>query len=212
MIRSLYKVNLQTEQNKLKLYDKIYDRVCCKIRYANNKCHKDHTSFEMPNFNYGIPCYNKLDCCLYIKYRLNNEGFDTTIFTPDTSEYPEYTLYIEWKLNEYRRRYLPRIRSRSMRLTMSERSSERPSCGASAETPNIDDSPYSYLGYDLKTTECKGLLMPSTGAHDVPSANDAQDVARTCAPLRDDDMESVSDLEMLANKKYVLCAFDKLKS
>lgn len=178
---------MHTEQAKLKTYDKIYSKVCSKIRHTNTKYKAFATYYEMPSFSYGLPCYNKMECSLYIKYKLQTEGFDVVIYSPQNSYFREYTLYIDWQLSDQRKKFVPVLIQPSKPI----------------EAIKAPVEPYSYLGYGNNKRSDEFL---ETSCEQSTAIVPHRDVSLTVQSEFDEE-----SLNMLANKKYVLKAFDHLK-
>lgn len=86
----LYKNKKYTHDHKLKVFDKILDRIHKKIkttaRLRNSDC---NCFFIIPEFILGLPRYNIANCTNYIINKLNDNGFKVKYTHPNM-------LFISW--------------------------------------------------------------------------------------------------------------------
>ena len=92
----LYKKKQQTEQHKIKIYQKILARVHKKIKTTARMRNSEKFSlFLIPEFILGIPRYNMAECTSYIMEKLIDNGFLVKYTNPNL-------LFISWQ------HYIPR--------------------------------------------------------------------------------------------------------
>ena len=64
----------EREKNKEKIYKKIYKKVETKIVQASSM-NLYECWYQIPEFLFNIPLYNLEGCKIYLKKKLNNDGF-----------------------------------------------------------------------------------------------------------------------------------------
>jgi hypothetical protein len=76
MVKAQDLINSQKEKekHKEKFYKKIYKRVETKIIQASSM-NLYECWYQLPEFLFNIPLYNLEGCKLYLKNKLNNDGF-----------------------------------------------------------------------------------------------------------------------------------------
>lgn len=87
-INNLYKYQEQREEVKREYYEQIMKKIHNRIE---NFAIRNETlcMYQIPEFVFGIPLYNRMNCCRYIIDRLKNEGFKVYYVEP-------YQLVINW--------------------------------------------------------------------------------------------------------------------
>jgi hypothetical protein len=93
MVKAKDLIKSQEEKKKLKekTYKKILDRIEKKISIASNGDFY-YTYYEIPELILGLPLYSLKDCILYVKKKLENNGFKVIISEPNI-------LFISWQPN-----------------------------------------------------------------------------------------------------------------
>lgn len=101
----IYKKKKEKEENKLKTYNKIFERCKKKIKWASDN-HQYYILFEIPTFSYDCPIYNLEECTFYIKEKLKTK-FKIHHFTPNdlynlhklntNIKYLSHILLISWE-------------------------------------------------------------------------------------------------------------------
>ena len=87
----LFKRKHEIEQNKLKVYKTILNRIHKKIKVASRQKHNSQfTFFLIPEFLIGIPLYDVAACTSYIINKLTENGFIVKYTHPNL-------LFISWK-------------------------------------------------------------------------------------------------------------------
>jgi len=87
----LYKQKQQSEEHKLKIYQKILARVHKKIKTISRMRNSDRfTFFILPEFILGIPRYNMVECTSYVIEKLIDNGFMIKYTHPNL-------LFISWQ-------------------------------------------------------------------------------------------------------------------
>jgi hypothetical protein len=87
----LYKQKQQSEEHKLKIYQKILARVHKKIKATSRMRNSDRFAFfVLPEFILGIPRYNMVECTSYIIEKLIDNGFMIKYTHPNL-------LFISWQ-------------------------------------------------------------------------------------------------------------------
>ena len=81
LFNRIYKKKKEKEENKLKTYNKIFDKCKTKIKRAADN-HQYYILFEIPKFSYNCPLYNLDECAFYIKEKLKTK-FKLHHFTPN---------------------------------------------------------------------------------------------------------------------------------
>jgi hypothetical protein len=76
MVKAQDLINEQREREKYKekIYKKIYKKVEIKIKQASNM-NLYECWYQLPEFLFNIPLYNLEGCKIYLKNKLNNDGF-----------------------------------------------------------------------------------------------------------------------------------------
>ena len=95
----LYRRRQQVEQNKLKVYQTILNRIHKKIKIASRQKYEDRfTFYVIPEFLLGIPTYDVATCTSYVMQKLRENGFMVKYTHPNL-------LFISWKkwIPDYRR-------------------------------------------------------------------------------------------------------------
>jgi len=81
----------QVEQNKIKVYQTILNRIHKKIKITSRqKCNDLFTFYVIPEFLIGIPSYDVATCTSYIIHKLRENGFIVKYTHPNL-------LLISWK-------------------------------------------------------------------------------------------------------------------
>ena len=87
----LYDRKREVEQNKMKIYKTILNRVHTKIKMTARQRHDDQYLFYVvPEFILGVPRYDVATCISYIVTKLEDNGFVTKYTHPNL-------LFISWK-------------------------------------------------------------------------------------------------------------------
>jgi hypothetical protein len=87
----LYKQKQQSEEHKIKIYQKILARVHKKIKATSRMRNSDRfTFFVLPEFILGIPRYNMVECTSYVIEKLIDNGFMIKYTHPNL-------LFISWQ-------------------------------------------------------------------------------------------------------------------
>jgi len=87
----LYDRKREVENHKLKIYQRILNRVHVKIKMTARQKHEEqYTFFVVPEFVIGVPKYDVATCISYIVYKLEENGFVTKYTHPNL-------LFISWK-------------------------------------------------------------------------------------------------------------------
>ena len=87
----LYDRKREVEKYKLKIYQRILNRVHVKIKMTARQKHEEqYTFFVVPEFVMGVPKYDVATCISYIIYKLEENGFVTKYTHPNL-------LFISWK-------------------------------------------------------------------------------------------------------------------
>jgi hypothetical protein len=86
----LYKRKNEIEQNKLRVFGKILQRVHTKIKVTSRQRHAEQfTFFVIPEFLVGVPRYDVAACTAYIIDKLQDNGFFVKYTHPNL-------LFISW--------------------------------------------------------------------------------------------------------------------
>lgn len=91
-INKLHQEINEREEKKKHVYEKILKICYNKIISVNNKSNVCNYMFVCPNYIYGLPLFNIMNCCLYIMEDLQRKGFQVQYVNPNI-------LYIDWKVN-----------------------------------------------------------------------------------------------------------------
>jgi hypothetical protein len=93
MVKAKDLVKSQEEKKKLKekTYKKILERIEKKISIASNSDFY-YTYYEVPELILGLPLYSIKDCIVYVKKKLEYNGFKVLLSEPNT-------LFISWQPN-----------------------------------------------------------------------------------------------------------------
>lgn len=89
-----------TEEHKIKMYQKILNRVHKKIKHASKqRGNEQFCCYILPEFVLGVPIYDIAACNAYIIYKLKENGFFVKYTHPNL-------LFISWKhfIPDYQRR------------------------------------------------------------------------------------------------------------
>lgn len=87
----LYERRKQTDLNTLKIYNRILQRIHCRIRHiANIYQHEQHCWYVVPEVIIGVPKYNHTTCIAYIIDKLRDNGFVVRYTHPNL-------LFISWR-------------------------------------------------------------------------------------------------------------------
>lgn len=102
-IHKLFDKYHQKQQRRLKIYEKVYDKVVHKIK---NICNKGESIFStyyvIPEYLFGCPLYNQTTCIAFCIIKLRKLGFEVTYTHPNF-------LYISWYnfINTYKYQIRP---------------------------------------------------------------------------------------------------------
>lgn len=102
-IHKLFDKYHQKQQKRLRVYEKIYDKIMHKIR---NICNKGENIFStyyvIPEYQFGSPLYNQTTCIAYCIIKLRKIGFEVNYTHPNF-------LYISWHkfINSYKYKIQP---------------------------------------------------------------------------------------------------------
>jgi len=87
----LYERKNQVEQNRIKIYQKILNRVHTKIKITSRqRIAEQYCFFIIPEFLVGTPRYDSAACTAYIIDKLQDNGFNTKYTHPNF-------LFISWQ-------------------------------------------------------------------------------------------------------------------
>jgi hypothetical protein len=87
----LYDRKREVEKQKLRIYQRILNRVHTKIKMTARQKHEEqYAFFVVPEFLIGVPKYDVATCISYIIYKLEENGFITKYTHPNL-------LFISWK-------------------------------------------------------------------------------------------------------------------
>jgi hypothetical protein len=87
----LYERKKQTDLNTLKIYNRILQRIHCRIRHiANINQNDQHCWYIVPEVIIGVPKYNHTTCIAYIIDKLRDNGFVVRYTHPNL-------LFISWR-------------------------------------------------------------------------------------------------------------------
>ena len=89
-INSLHDELLERQNKKNRIYEEVLEKIIAKIKYVNSISNDCYLVYTLPNFIYGIPLFNVIECGNYLFKRLNNVGF--------VCKYNQkHNLFISWK-------------------------------------------------------------------------------------------------------------------
>lgn len=89
-IDELYENQQKKDLKQLSIFRKILGRIHKKIQIVSrNKTNEKHIWFNVPEYIFGEPLYDKGDCIAYIMYQLNENKFHTRYLHPNT-------IFISW--------------------------------------------------------------------------------------------------------------------
>lgn len=74
-INSLHDELLERQNKKNRIYEEVLEKIIAKIKYVNSISNDCYLVYTLPNFIYGIPLFNVIECGNYLLKRLNNAGF-----------------------------------------------------------------------------------------------------------------------------------------
>ena len=101
----LFKQKKITEEHKIKMYQKILNRVHKKIKHASRQRGNDQfCCYILPEFVLGVPIYDVAACNAYIIHKLRENGFLVKYTHPNL-------LFISWK------HYIPDYERRAIKKT-----------------------------------------------------------------------------------------------
>lgn len=90
-LSNLHQKQLIRQNNQLKIFDQILDKCYKRINLVAYKSNEISCFFLLPEFVFGIPLYNAVDCAKYIIKNLMKEGFMVVYTHPNL-------LYISWDI------------------------------------------------------------------------------------------------------------------
>ena len=89
-IDELYENRKRRDLKQLNIFDKILNRIHKRINFTGrNKRNDKHIWFNIPEFIFGEPTYDKGDCIGYLVAKLEDNGFFVKYLHPNT-------LFISW--------------------------------------------------------------------------------------------------------------------
>ena len=97
-IHQLFDKYHQKQQRRLRIYEKIYNKIVHKIK---NVCNRGESIFStyyvVPEYQFGCPLYNQTTCIAFCIIKLRKVGFEVTYTHPNF-------LYISWNkfINTYK--------------------------------------------------------------------------------------------------------------
>ena len=101
----LFRQKKITEEHKIKMYQKVLNRVHKKIKYASKQRGNDQfCCYILPEFVLGVPIYDVAACNAYIIQKLKDNGFIVKYTHPNL-------LFISWK------HYIPDYQRRAIKKT-----------------------------------------------------------------------------------------------
>ena len=80
----------EREQKKINTFEKVLDMCFKKILHSNQNYSDYYCLFTVPNFVFGLPLYNIVECCGFLIEKLISKGFEVYLAVPTT-------LHISWK-------------------------------------------------------------------------------------------------------------------
>jgi hypothetical protein len=102
-IHKLFDKYHQKQQRRLRIYDKIYNKIMHKIKNVSNKGESIFsTYYVIPEYLFGSPLYNQTTCITYCIIKLRKIGFEVTYTHPNF-------IYISWQkfINSYKYQIQP---------------------------------------------------------------------------------------------------------
>ena len=94
----LFKEKKQTQEHKIKIYQRILARVHKKIKTTSRMRNSDNFSFFLiPEFILGIPRYDMAECTSYIIEKLTDNGFLVKYTHPNLLLFHGNTTYLNIK-------------------------------------------------------------------------------------------------------------------
>jgi hypothetical protein len=79
---SLIKEQKKRDIIKTETFDKILKKIEKKIIFASSGNYY-YTWYSIPEFIVGLPLYSLKDCMIYIKKKLENDGFEVELYEPN---------------------------------------------------------------------------------------------------------------------------------
>ena len=90
-IDDLYEKNQQRDLKQIGIFNKILNRIHKRITFTGkNKRNEHHIFFNVPEYIFGEPVYNKGECISYLVVKLEDNGFQVRYIHPNT-------LFVSWK-------------------------------------------------------------------------------------------------------------------
>lgn len=102
-IHKLFDKYHEKQQRRLRIYDKIYNKIVHKIKTVCNRAENIFsTYYVIPEYLFGVPLYNQTTCIAYCIIKLRKLGFEVTYTHPNF-------LYISWYkfINQYKYKIQP---------------------------------------------------------------------------------------------------------
>lgn len=102
-IHQLFDKYHQKQQRRLKIYEKVYDKIIHKIKSICNKGESIFsTYYVVPEYQFGTPLYNQTTCIAFCIIKLRKVGFEVNYTHPNF-------LYISWHkfINNYKYKIQP---------------------------------------------------------------------------------------------------------
>ena len=78
------------KKKKINTFEKVLDMCFKKILHCNQNYSDYYCLFIVPNFVFGLPLYNIIECCGFLIEKLVSKGFEVYLAIPTT-------LHISWK-------------------------------------------------------------------------------------------------------------------
>ena len=97
-IHQLFEKYHKKQQRRIRIYEKIYNKIIYKIKSISNKGWNTFaTYFVIPEYQFGCPLYDQTTCIAYSIIRLRKIGFDVKYTHPNF-------IYISWHkfINTYK--------------------------------------------------------------------------------------------------------------
>jgi hypothetical protein len=85
----LKSVHSRRTKTKKEIYNKIFKKVCKKIKQYNNQYFAKDCSYSVRSIQWGYPLFNVKYCIVYIMLQLKKKGFDVKYDPPNT-------IHISW--------------------------------------------------------------------------------------------------------------------
>lgn len=98
-LNELYRLKEEKMKKKLDIYNSVLKKIHQRIKNVAENSTECYCFYVVPNFIFGIPSYNKVDCIQYLFNKLTQNGFKVLYTDPNL-------FFISWQHIKSNKKYI----------------------------------------------------------------------------------------------------------